>query len=44
MHVSSACGLKPRILVGNAGQNNRRAFVKFGDKRQIPAQGLDGLS
>src|ERR1022692_3425316 len=43
MRLLSACGLKPRMVFGNTGQNNGRAVGEFSDKRQAPAHGRDGL-
>jgi hypothetical protein len=33
-----------RIILGNAGQNHWRTVGKLGDKRKIPAHGLDRFS
>src|SRR4029077_13243846 len=42
--VSPACGLRPSLLLGNAGENDRRAVREFSHERELTAHGLDGLA
>jgi hypothetical protein len=43
VNVLAAGWFRPRLLIGNTGQNNRRTIGEFSDKREVSAHGLDGL-
>lgn len=43
VRIFSACGLRLRIVLGDAGQNNRRTVGEFSDERQVAPHGLDGV-